>query len=128
MTHLEPEMMLICHAIAFAAKQGGRAQSIELANGLFVDLPTSYESFANDRSRSYSRSMLSRYIEHSGMPPRSHKGNANWSLFDKMSYIFTQIKTRSEKAKWYAPIQNRFLVKFDQLSDCHREATTDDTL
>ncbi|WP_170132102.1 nucleotidyltransferase family protein [Arenicella xantha] len=86
------------------------AESIELVHVLLEGKVSDLRN-----SSRYVRTTIERYQTHHGLPPRAHKSHDNWTLIDKLSYILRQINTRSCKASLIAPIQNRLLVKFQQV-------------
>ena len=48
-----------------------------------------------------------RYIESNGLPMRSHPHKALWTVKDKIRHLNNQIKFRSTKTSWFAPLKAR---------------------
>lgn len=99
--------------LAIAEDLGVRNQVFESMSFAHVMFSTS--SANRNAVSAFEKKAMNRYVSFNGWVPRYHNVDGEWSLMNKLSYIFKQINTRSKKASWSDPIRNRFLVKFEQL-------------
>lgn len=63
-------------------------------------------ALSNSRS-AYSDLVRQRFIDANGAPVRSHPNSGEWSAKDKRRHLFTQVKFRSKKSWFFAPLVAR---------------------
>ena len=84
--------------------------SIALAKLVFQQ-----DSQASSQARAYCEKVVERFSDSQGFTQRSHPNKGEWSLKDKRLHLARQIRFRSTKAAWFAPILARLKYNGDMV-------------
>jgi len=66
-----------------------------------------FEPHSMSNVHPYAKFVSQRFIDAQGKPIRSHQNHAKWSAKDKRQHLINQIKFRSKKSSFFAPIVAR---------------------
>lgn len=79
--------------------------SMAAAEGFFsTNIEEPQDRMSTKGEHPYYSQVRDRYINAGGLPKRNHPNNAKWTLHDKRHYLISQIKFRSKKSGFFAPI------------------------
>lgn len=75
----------------------------------------SHECGKFEAGRDYSDLVYQRFIKANGVPKRSHPNNAEWTAKDKRHHLLNQIRFRSDKSWFLAPLVARCKYNYEMV-------------